>query len=329
MKLITLLSLALLCAACTPKKEVRTTGDVERLDPALDAIIAPGAKPEIIAEGYDWSEGPLWIEDKQMLLFSDVPQNVVYRWTEAKGAEKYLTPSGYTGDIPRGGEMGSNGLLLDDEGNLVLCQHGDRRLAIMKAPLDAPKAEFTTIAALYNGKRFSSPNDAVFRNYDFYMTDPMYGLEKRMDDPAKEIPFQGVYRIAASGAVQVLVDSLTRPNGIAFSPDGNYLVVANSDSTKAKWYRFDFQDSVVTGGKVLYDATSLTASVKGLPDGLKIDSQGNIFATGPGGVFIFNLDGKLLGKIRLPEKASNCALSADEKTLFVTNDMYVVRVRLR
>jgi len=326
------------CLACQPAKEVKTTGSIERLDPALDSIISPDAKIEIIAEGYDWSEGPVWVEDQNMLLFSDVPKNIVYKWTEQNGAEPYLTPSGYTDGPPRGGEMGSNGLLLDDEGNLVLCQHGDRRLAQMMAPLDSPKAVFQTIADKFNGKRFNSPNDATFRNYDFYLTDPMYGLEKRMEDPAKEIAFQGVYRIPAEGEVTVLVDTLTRPNGIAFSPDGKYLFVANSDPEKARWYRFDVAESTLpdgnvnvalASGKILYDATSLTATEKGLPDGMEIDSRGNIFASGPGGVFIFNLEGKLLGKIKLPEACSNAVVSGDEKTLFVTNDMYILRIKMR
>lgn len=326
------------CLACQANKEIKTIGSMERLDPALDSILSPNAKVEIIAEGYDWSEGPLWVENQKMLLFSDVPKNIVYKWTEEKGAEPYLTPSGYTGEKPRAEELGSNGLLLDDEGNLVLCQHGDRRLAMMDAPLGSPKAEFVTIADKFDGKKFNSPNDAVFRNYDFYFTDPPYGLEKKMEDPLKEIPFQGVYRASADGGVSLLTDSLSRPNGIAFSPDGKYLFVANSDPAKAVWYRYDVVESTspdgkvsvtLGSGKIFYDATPLVGKVKGSPDGFKIDSKGNIFATAPGGVFIFNSDAKLLGKINLPEASSNTALSGDEKTLFITNDMYVLRVKMR
>ena len=326
------------CLACQANKEIKTIGSMERLDPALDSILSPNSKVEIIAEGYDWSEGPLWVENQKMLLFSDVPKNIVYKWTEEKGAEPYLTPSGYTGEKPRAEELGSNGLLLNDEGNLVLCQHGDRRLAMMDAPLGSPKAEFVTIADKFDGKKFNSPNDAVFRNYDFYFTDPPYGLEKKMEDPLKEIPFQGVYRASADGGVSLLTDSLSRPNGIAFSPDGKYLFVANSDPAKAVWYRYDVVESTspdgkvsvtLGSGKIFYDATPLVGKVKGSPDGFKIDSKGNIFATAPGGVFIFNSDAKLLGKINLPEASSNTALSGDEKTLFITNDMYVLRVKMR
>jgi gluconolactonase len=259
-----------------------------------------------------------------------VPTNTIYQWTEEKGASIYLTPSGYTGEAPRGGEPGSNGLTLDVEGNLLLCQHGDRRIAMMNTSIAEPASDFTTISDTYNGKRFNSPNDLVFHNYDIYFTDPAYGLEKQMDDPKKELPFQGMYRIPAEGQVQLMIDSLTRPNGIGFSPDGKKMYVANSDSEKARWYEYSINDSLkITSGKIVWDATEQAKTEKGLPDGLKVDAQGNIFATGPGGIWIFSGDGKLLGKIKLEEATSNCALTADGKTLFVTNDMLVLKIKLR
>ena len=328
MKFTGLLLLICLCAACN--KTETTIGSVERIDPALDAIVSADAKVEILGEGFEWSEGPLWLGSENKLLFTDVPKNKIYQWTQEKGVEVYLTPSGFTGESTESKEPGANGLLLDDEGNLVLCQHGDRRLAVMDAPINAPKAEFTTIADRYNGKRFSSPNDAVFYNYNFYFTDPPYGLPKQAEDPTKEISFNGVYVIPAEGDVKMIVDSLTRPNGLAFLPNQKTLIVANSDPAKAKWYAFDLNEKdSVTNARVLYDATENTKTEKGLPDGLKIDSNGNIFATGPGGVWIFNSTGKLLGKIKITEATSNCALADDGKTLYVTADMYLVRIRLR
>jgi gluconolactonase len=324
------LFLTLLLYACAPTKDAPVVdGTIERLDPALDKIISTDAKVEIIAQGYEWTEGPLWLDGQNMLLFSDVPKNTIYKWTEEKGAEVYLTPSGFTGTSTTSLEAGSNGLLLSDEGELVLCQHGDRRLAIMQAPLDSPRAEFISLADRFQGKRFSSPNDAVFYNYNYYFTDPPYGLAKQDDDPEKEIPFQGVFCAFADGKVKLMVDSLTRPNGIAVSPDGKYLFVANSDSAKARWYQYEMNDTVIVSGKIFYDATSFMAPGKGKPDGMKIDSEGNIYASGPGGVWIFNSTGKVLGKINLKERASNVALSGDGKTLFVTNDMQVLRVKLR
>ena len=316
--------------SCQQKKE-RQMGTIERFDTALDSIINKKAQVEIIAEGFDWSEGPIWVEKEQMLLFSDVPQNIVYKWTEAKGKEIYLTPSGYTGNLKRGGEMGSNGLTLNKSGQLVLCQHGNRQIAVMNAPIENPKPVFVPIASQYNSKRFNSPNDLVFDSKgNLYFTDPPYGLEKNMDDPGKELPFQGVYRVDASGKVALLTDTITRPNGIALTPDEKHLLVSNSDSTKPGWYIYDLDAAgSLTNGKIFYDAMAELKKEQGNPDGLKIDKSGNIFATGPGGVWIFNAGGKVLGKIRFPEKVSNCAFSPDEKTLFITADNYVLRVKLR
>lgn len=333
MKQILLVIISVGILSCSSKKEtqqISVTVSVEKLDPSFDAIVANQLTVSVIGSGYKWTEGPLWLEAEKKLLFSDVPANTIYQWTEEKGASVYLTPSGFTGEPKRGGEPGSNGLTLDDEGNLLLCQHGDRRIAMMNTSLAEPAADFTTIADIYNGKKLNSPNDLVFRNYDIYFTDPPYGLEKQMDDPKKELPFQGVYRIPAEGQVQLLIDSLTRPNGIGFSPDGTKLYVANSDPDKARWYEYVINDSLkITSGKVMWDATEQAKTEKGLPDGLKVDGQGNIFATGPGGIWIFGGNGKLLGKIKLEEATSNCALTADGKTLFVTNDMLVLKIKLR
>jgi gluconolactonase len=307
-----------------------TTGILERFDPAIDKIINKDAKAEIITEGFDWSEGPLWIEKYQMLLFSDVPTNTVYKWTEAKGKEIYLKPSGYTGTTERGGEMGSNGLTLDSNGDLVLCQHGDRQMAKMDATIEHPQPKFISVADKYQGKRFSSPNDAVFSSKgELFFTDPPYGLPTQSDnDPAKEIPWNGVYKVKTNGEVILLVDSLTRPNGIALFPGEKKLLVANSDPQTPAWYQFDVDGDKVTNGKIFYRAL-IQQGMKGLPDGFKIDRQGNVFATGPGGVYILDKDGKLLGMLRLEEAPSNCCFSGDEKTLYITNDMFVLRFKMR
>lgn len=310
--------------------QLRTTGVVERTDASLDAIISPAAKAEIIAEGFDWSEGALWLEKYKMLLFSDVPQNIVYKWTEAKGKEIYLTPSGYTDSAKRGGEMGSNGLLVDKNGKLVLCQHGNRQMARMSSDINTPRPLFTTIAGMYNNKKFSSPNDATFnRKGELFFTDPPYGLEKQANDLKKETTWNGVYKVKRNGKVVLLVDSLTRPNGIAFFPGERKLLVANSDSQKPHWYVFDVKGDSLTNGRIFYSVAGYNKSERGLPDGLKIDKNGNVFATGPGGIYILNKEGKLLGKLKLEEASSNCSLSADQKTLYVTNDMYILRFKMR
>lgn len=317
-------------AGCQTKKTYPTIGEIEKLDTSLDSIISATAKPEIIAEGLDWSEGPLWIEKDQMLLFSDVPRDTVFKWTEANGKEVYLSPSGYTDTLKRGGEMGSNGLTLDNEGSLILCQCGNRQVARMDAPLSQPVARYSSIANAYEGKKFNSPNDVIYNTKgEVFFTDPPYGLEKNMDDPKKELPFQGVYKVKKSGEVILLTDTLTRPNGIVLLPGEKTLLVANSDPDKPNWYAFDLNNDSLSNGRIFYSCIGSDKKLKGLPDGMKADKAGNLFATGPGGVWIFNKQGKLAGKIKLPDATSNCALSADEKTLYITNDMYVLRVRMR
>lgn len=320
--LLALALLVLLMSACQTKSPL---GSIERLSPALDSIVAPGATVEVLADGFDWSEGPLWLETENAVIFSDVPRNTIYQWTERGGIQVYLRPSGLTDTTAKG--EGSNGLLLDNNGKLVLCQHGDRRLARMNTDLSHPLPDFTTLADDYDGKRLNSPNDAVVLGQDFYFTDPPYGFELDENDPAKELPFQGVYRVNPNDAVQLLVDSLTKPNGLAFFPDGKTLLVANSDPARARWYVYTFEQDSLRTGRVFYDAT--TAEGPGLPDGLKIDKRGTVFATGPGGVWIFDSSGQVLGKITLPVSAANCALADDDKTLYITADMYLLRVKLR
>ncbi len=309
-----------------------TTGTIERIDPALDAILDTAAKAEIIAEGFDWSEGPLWVESEKMLLFSDVPRNIVYKWTEEKGTEIYLQPSGYTDTTTsQSKEPGSNGLLLDPAGSLVLCQHGNRQMAKMDAPLSQPTPSFISLAGTYQGKRFSSPNDAAYNSAgELFFTDPPYGLPQQNDeDPLKEIPFNGVYKLKQNGEVVLLVDSITRPNGIALFPGEQQLLIASSDGRNPNWYSYDIDGDLLKNGRLFYPAISDAKGERGSPDGLTIDRQGIVFATGPGGIWIFDRHAKLLGKIKLEQAASNVVLSADEKTIYITNDALIVRVKLR
>ena len=319
----------LLVIACSSPKEKKFVGSIERLDPTLDQLISPETQAEIIGEGFDWSEGPVFIESEKMLLFSDVPKNIIYKWTEENGIETFLTPSGYTGSIPRGGEPGSNGLALNPDGQLAICQHGDRRVALLASSYKEPKPEFKTLADNYQGKKFNSPNDLVFdKQGNLFFTDPPYGLLKNVSDSSKQIPFQGVYKVKSDGTVILLVDSLTRPNGIALSPDQQTLYVANSDKPLAKWYSFHIAGDSLTDAKIFF-STNYTEGEKGAPDGLRVDKNGNLFATGPGGIWIFNSGGKVLGRIKLPEATANCAFSPDGKTLFVTSDMYLLKINLR
>jgi len=308
-----------------------TIGTIERLEAEMDRLIPPGAVIEVLATGFEWSEGPVWVREGSYLLFSDIPNNSVFKWSAEDSIELYLTPSGYTGKESRRGEAGSNGLLLDIEGRLVLCQHGDRRVAVMNASLGNPAPDYTTLTDRFEGKRLNSPNDAVYHsNGDLYFTDPPYGLEKNVDDPEKELDFQGVYLLRKEGDLVLLTDELSRPNGIGLSPDENTLYVANSDADRAIWMAYRLKpDGTLDQGRVFFDVTHLTDQEKGLPDGLKVHSSGALFATGPGGVFVFSQDGKHLGTVKTTEATANCAFDDSESNLYITADMYLQRVKLK
>ncbi|WP_339905249.1 SMP-30/gluconolactonase/LRE family protein [uncultured Cyclobacterium sp.] len=297
----------------------------------LYSIIEEGTQAEILGSGYAWTEGPLWIEEEEMLLFSEIPANKVHFWKEGSAPNVYLHPAGLTSNEKRGGEVGSNGLLLDPNGMLVLCQHGDRRLARMLATLDAPAPDYEDIVSEFKGKPFNSPNDAVFDTKgNLYFTDPPYGLEYRMDDPKKAIDFQGVYKLNKEGDLRLLLDSITRPNGIAFFPDEKRLIIANSDPEKPIWYFYILDENKgLKEGRIFYDASEIAKNEAGLPDGLKIMKDGTVIATGPGGIWFFGPEGVLLGRLKFSELVSNVALNKKENFLFVTADSYVLRIPLK
>jgi gluconolactonase len=303
-----------------------TLGTVTRVDPRFDTLVPADAKLEVLAEGFEWTEGPVWVPSGGYLLFSDIPNNTVFKWKEDEGLRVFMRPAGYSGPEPPGDELGTNGLLLDAAGNLVVCDHGNR----MVAQVDTVKFTRTPLADRYQGKRLNSPNDAVFKsNGDLYFTDPPYGLRGLNESPAKEIAFNGVYRRTPDGTVTVLVDTLTFPNGIAFSPDEQTLYVAISDE-RPYWAAYDVQaDGTLANGRVFFDGARLQAEGKhGSADGLKVDAQGNLFATGPGGVVVFSPDGTHLGTIETGQATANCAFGDDGSTLYVTADMYLARIRL-
>jgi gluconolactonase len=319
--------------SCTQTKNtMKANSSIEILDDAALDLVDPKAQLEIISQGYAWTEVPLWLEKEQKLLFSDIPNNSIFQIDDKGETSLYLKPSGYTGETERGGETGSNALILDSEGNLVLCQHGDRRMARMNAPLDQPKADFVSLVDNYQGKRLNSPNDAIYdKAGNLYFTDPPYGLEFNVDDPAKELDFQGVFCLKTDGEL-LLVDKMSRPNGITFSPDQTKLIVANSDSKQAVWFQYDIvSPGVVENRRLFFDATPYVGKpgYDGSPDGMKMHSSGNLFATGPGGIWLFDANGKALARIITGEATSNCAFSADEKTLYITADDYVLKLGLK
>jgi gluconolactonase len=299
-------------------------GSIVRMDPALDALIAPGAKIEILAEGHDWVEGPVWDEVGQRLLYSDIPRNTIYAWSEAEGRSVFMKPSGYTGVEPYGREAGSNALAFDAAGRLLLCEHGDRRVAVLTR-----RGGKMTVADRFEGQRFNSPNDlAVHASGAIYFTDPPYGLPRGERDERREIDFFGVYRISPEGEVTALIRDLTRPNGIAFSADQTTLYVAQSHGAAPfiMAYPVD-EDGGLGEGRIFFDATPFLASGRGLPDGLKVDQQGNVWATGPGGVFVLSPEGQLLGRVLTGRVTANVAFGGpDGNRLFMTAHDAILRL---
>lgn len=303
---------------------------VEVLDPALQQVISVDAKLEILSTGHQWAEGPVAEPGSGAVLFSDVPKNQIWRWSEAAGSTLYLTPSGSTGHQPSVLKEGSNGLIFNKKGELVLAQHGDRRLAV-RAAQQGQQATFRTLTGLYQGKAFNSPNDLIeLKDGRYLFTDPPYGLEGGDQSAEKQQPHNGIYQLASDGVVSLISGSLTRPNGLAVSPDEQFLYVANSDPAAAQWWRFkrnaagQYQDGVLW-----LDVTSTVKQAPGLPDGLKVLPSGIVLATGPAGVWVINPQGVVLGKIKTGVAAANVALSLDRQYLYITASQYLLRIKLK
>ena len=333
MRRLLLLCLAIFLAIPTARAEeggpadlIPTLGSIERLDPRFDALVPKDALIEVLASGFEWAEGPVWVKRDGAVLFSDIPRNRVNRWKQGEGLSTYLEPAGFTGPGAYGSERGSNGLTLDGQGNLISCEHGDRRVSRLTSG-----GGKRTVADNYQGKRFNSPNDvAVHSSGAIYFTDPPYGLPKGFDDERRELDFCGVYRVTPDGTVTLLCDTMTRPNGICFSPDEKRLYVAQSDPQAPIWKVFNVQaDGTLDAGKTFFDGTKLFKErKKGLPDGLKVDTQGNVFATGPGGVLVIAADGTHLGTILTGQATANCGFGDDGKSLYMTADSHLCRVKL-
>jgi gluconolactonase len=297
---------------------------LERSAPALDAIVAADTRVEQVARGFEFTEGPVWSPDGA-LLFSSPNTNVIYRWEPAGTVAVFRSKSGYTGtDIGRFHQPGSNGLTFDPQGRLAICQHGNRRVIRVE-----PHGNVTVMADAYEGRRLNSPNDLVYRSDGtLFFTDPPFGLPGVFDDPDKELPFSGVFCVR-DGEVRLVADQLEGPNGLAFSPDERYLYVGNWDLPRKVIMRYEVAPNggAARPGEVFFDMTA--APGDDALDGLKVDVAGNVYACGPGGVWILSPDGEQLGLLRLPEDAHNLAWGdEDRRTLYITALTGVYRIRL-
>ena len=301
-------------------------GSVERLSPEIDNLIEKSAKIEILADGFEWSEGPVWSSQLNSILFSDVPENVIYSWNEDKGLGTFTRPIGYSGKVPNLKKAGTNGLTIDADGNLIICMHGDRKITRLEKLNINRKV---TLVNSFDGNLLNSPNDLVYDSKgNLYFTDPPYGLLEGDNDKLKEIEFNGVYKVSPNGDIEVLVKNLTRPNGISISNDEKILYVANSDKNNPVIMQYDLSEEGAKNPSILFDGRELTKKDIGLFDGLKVHPTGNVFATGPGGVLVIKENGDHIGTIRTEVRTANCAFDENFQYLYMTSDMFLTRIKL-
>ena len=301
-------------------------GSVERLSSEMDEFISKDSKIEIIAKGFTWSEGPVWSKKLNAVLFSDVPNNVIYKWDEKNGLDIFLDNIGHSGIVPNSKKSGTNGLIIDQQGNLIICMHGDRRIVKLK---DWNSNKVLPIATSFNNKLFNSPNDLVYNSKkELFFTDPPYGLQNGDNDELKELQFNGVFRLSPNGKLKVLIKNLSRPNGIAISRDEKTLYVANSDLKNPVIMKYQITDDGVKNPEVFFDGSVLSKKDIGLFDGLKIHPTGTVFATGPGGVLLINNEGNHIGTIRTEVRSANCAFDDKFEYLYMTSHQYLTRIRI-
>ena len=301
-------------------------GSVERLSPEINNLIEKSAKIEILADGFEWSEGPVRSSQLNSVLFSDVPENVIYSWNEDKGLGTFTRPIGYSGKVPNLKKAGTNGLTIDADGNLIICMHGDRKITRLEKLNINRKV---TLVNSFDGNLLNSPNDLVYDSKgNLYFTDPPYGLLEGDNDKLKEIEFNGVYKVSPNGDIEVLVKNLTRPNGISISNDEKILYVANSDKNNPVIMQYDLSEEGAKNPSIFFDGRELTKKDIGLFDGLKVHPTGNVFATGPGGVLVIKENGDHIGTIRTEVRTANCAFDENFQYLYMTSDMFLTRIKL-
>tara|TARA_B110000444_G_scaffold151415_1_gene141683 strand:+ start:1 stop:990 length:990 start_codon:yes stop_codon:yes gene_type:complete len=304
-------------------------GEIEQLDSDMALLVSKESKIEVLANGFSWAEGPVWVPKLNGLLFTDVPKNKAYLWTERQGISVFLNPSGMTNHAPHSSIQGANGLVLDSNGVLVLCQHGDRRVARLKYDWQLEPASYETLVDHFEGKWLNSPNDLVFsKNEDLFFTDPPYGLAQQDNDSLKELDFNGIFKWSKNEGIVLLNKTLSRPNGIAFSIDEKTVYIGNSDRKNLIIAAFDHIDGVLKNMRVFFDSKNISRKGPGSFDGLKVHSSGAVFATGPGGVLVISPEGKHLGTIRPGKATANCAFDVGEDYLYLTSTDVLARIKL-
>jgi gluconolactonase len=305
-----------------------TIGTVEFLAPEMNDFFSSESKIEVLASGFSWAEGPFWVPQKQGLLFTDVPNNKVYLWNEKKGFSLFLNPSGMTNHAPHSTNEGANGLALDPDGNLILCQHGDRAVSMLKN-WNSNRPEYEVLVDHYQNQWLNSPNDLAFDQEGvLFFTDPPYGLKEGDRDPLKALDFNGVYKWSLNTGIVLLDASLGRPNGIAFATDFKTLCIGNSERYNAVIIAFDYQNGTLVNKRVFFDGNALAQNRQGLFDGLKVHSSGIVFATGPGGVLVLDPKGKHLGTMRPGKSTANCSFDVEEEYLYLTSTNLLARIKL-
>lgn len=322
-KLLFLLSVVAIFVTCNNdatdhKKIVISPNElsIEVIDAEKTPFINTSAKIEVLATGFSWSEGPVWVDELNAVLFSDVPEDKIYKWSEKDSLTVYLDSAGK-----------ANGLLLDPEGDLLVCQHEKRQIGLMSSGLANPQNIFVSIAAQFEEKKYNSPNDLVLDSLgNLYFTDPPYG---QPDNKTGEIGRNGVYRVNTNGNVTLLVDSIAWPNGIALSQDEKTVYINVSDSKNPVIYSYELNEKgKFINGKLFFDFTEIVKTKPGKPDGIKLHKSGNLFVAGPGGVSIISPEGKLLASINTGRPTANCAFDTEQNYLYMTAREALMRVKL-
>jgi gluconolactonase len=307
----------------------QTVGSVEFLDPKMEVFFDKKTKVEVLARGFTWAEGPVWVSKLNGVVFTDVPNNKAYLWTKKDGLSLFLSPSGMTNHAPHSTDEGANGLTLDNEGNLILCQHGNRAVSKLKNwSFDTP--EYEILVDHFEGKWLNSPNDlAINQKGQIFFTDPPYGLKDQDRDALKELDFNGIYKWSQDNGLVLLDKSLSRPNGIALSNDEKTVYIGNSDSQNSIIAAFDLENGLLKNKRTFFDGSVLAQTRQGLFDGLRVHSSGVVFATGPGGVLVLDESGKHLGTVMPGKSTANCGFDAQENYLYLTSTDVLARIKLK